>query len=156
VIYITAVLEILLIPKINIFILKNGNKIELDYSIAGNFEERLFNPIPFATLKSQLHQLISKSNVDKALLNISANLLIMLPMPILINACNQKIKGIFPLLLTLILIIMLEGMQYFIGRSCDIDDIFLNMFGASAGYLLYTQIIKSKSLHCTNKYQSLK
>lgn len=142
IIYITAVLEILIIPKINIFIMHGANGIELSYSIAGNFNEKMLNLIPFKTLHSQIDSLLYHGGVPHPLTNLTANLLIMLPMPILIHLTNHKIKGCIPLLITLAIIITVECIQYFIGRSCDIDDVILNMSGATIGYTIYTVIRK--------------
>ena len=42
-------------------------------------------------------------------------------------------------------VLLIEFEQYFIGRSADIDDFILNVFGALCGYLLYK--IANKLLH---------
>jgi len=148
VIYITAILEILIIPKINIFIIQNADGIELTYSVTGNFEEKVLNILPFATLQEQFKTIMYDETARHPWLNLTSNLLVMVPLPILINLINKNIKGAFPLLITFAVDIIIEEIQYYIGRSCDIDDIILNMLGA-AGYLSYI-FIKHK-IHRCNK-----
>lgn len=142
VIYITSLLEILIIPRINIFITFEPNNIDFDCSVAGHFEEHLINMVPFATLKSQFETLLFGGKDRYVILNLLANFFVLMPLPILINLSNSKIKGIYPLLISLAVTISIEFLQYFVGRSVDIDDVILNMTGAVIGYIIYIIIKK--------------
>lgn len=132
IIYIISVLEILLIPKLNILIYTENERLKFECIPIGNFSSRNINLIPFKTLKAQFS---GAGNHIKA--NLFANIMIMMPMPILIKLINKKIKNIFPLIITLIIIVIIEFIQYFIGRSCDIDDIILNFCGALISYSIF-------------------
>ena len=73
--------------------------------------------------------------------NVIGNILLFLPFGYLItdmvqskaNKCNPFIT----LILTSITSISIELIQLFIGRSFDIDDIILNIFGGLLGYIIY-------------------
>lgn len=156
VIYITSLLEILIIPNINITIIFEPNDIYFDCSAAGHFEEHLINMVPFATLKSQFETMIFGGKDRHVILNLLANFFVLMPLPIMINLSNRKIKGMYPLLISLATAITIEFLQYFVGRTVDIDDVILNMSGAVIGYIIYTIIKKilktkngSKKMNCS-------
>lgn len=46
------------------------------------------------------------------------------------------------MLITFVCVVLVECIQYFTGRTADIDDVILNMFGAVAGLLIYYIIVK--------------
>lgn len=135
VIYITAMFEILLIPKLNIFIYLENEKLKFECIPVGDFSSRHINLVPFKTLKEQI---LGLGNHIK--LNLAANIMIMMPLPILIKLTNKKIKNIYPLIITLIIIIIIEFIQYFLGRACDIDDLLLKLSGAFVSYSLFLLI----------------
>lgn len=95
------------------------------------------NFIPFHTLYQYFYS--TNVNVDDwgsvSLLNITANLLLFSPIgffvPILWKEKN-RLKTI--LLLGLLVTIFVESIQYFIGRSTDIDDVILNTVGVIIGF----------------------
>ncbi|MDQ1144038.1 glycopeptide antibiotics resistance protein [Bacillus sp. SORGH_AS 510] len=95
------------------------------------------NFIPFHTLYQYFYS--TNVNVDDwgsvSLLNITANLLLFSPIgffvPILWKEKN-RLKTI--LLLGLLVTTFVESIQYFIGRSIDIDDVILNTVGVIIGF----------------------
>ena len=73
--------------------------------------------------------------------NVIGNILLFLPFGYLITDMVQskanKCNPLITLLLTSITSISIESIQLFIGRSFDIDDIILNIFGGIIGYIIY-------------------
>lgn len=90
-------------------------------------EERL-NLIPFKTIAEQLN-----SDREMDYVNLLGNFLMMLPMPIFIKLHKPQYKNYTYLLIVFAVVITAETIQYFTGRSFDMDDIILNMVGASIG-----------------------
>lgn len=82
----------------------------------------------------------------KFIKNIVGNILIFIPFGFFASyyLTNRKISLIT--LVTLIVSACTEGLQYYLGRVFDIDDIILNIFGGFIGYLLYVGLsaIRSK------------
>lgn len=69
--------------------------------------------------------------------NVLGNVLIFVPFGYLIGSYVNP-KKIWPVIITTIITsITVEFVQLQIGRSFDIDDIFLNLIGAILGFLLY-------------------
>jgi glycopeptide antibiotics resistance protein len=70
-------------------------------------------------------------------LNVIGNILIFIPFGLFVgNYVNPK-KVSTPLLVTLVVSMSVEFIQLNIGRSFDVDDIILNVFGSMIGYFLY-------------------
>ena len=73
-----------------------------------------------------------------AVLNLSANLLLYCPLGFFLPVLWEKYKTFKKTLLAgLCVSAAVEVIQFFIGRSADIDDVFLNVIGVAIGYLLY-------------------
>ncbi|WP_412886825.1 VanZ family protein [Bacillus sp. 1P06AnD] len=74
-----------------------------------------------------------------SLLNLTANTLLFFPfgffLPLIWDTCNSFKRMLF---IVLIVTISVEILQFFIGRSTDIDDVILNTFGAIMGYGIYS------------------
>lgn len=136
--YIGLLISFLITYNLRIFLVENAGSPLDKIKIVGGFQ-KLINIIPFKTISEQLR---SHSRTDY--INIIVNLLIMIPFPIFIKHLNPKINVFFCLLITLIVVVIIEIIQYFIGRSCDIDDVILNMLGAGAGLYIYCVIKKHK------------
>ncbi len=69
--------------------------------------------------------------------NVLGNILIFVPFGYLIGTYVNP-KKIWPVIITTILTsVTVEFVQLKVGRSFDIDDIFLNLIGAIIGFLLY-------------------
>ena len=101
---------------------------------------RQYNIIPFHTIYGYLFTSNNfVSNWDKvSLLNLAANLALFMPFGFLLPLVSQNIKTYKKVLICgIILVLIIEFIQYFIGRSADVDDVILNMIGITLGYLFY-------------------
>lgn len=94
-----------------------------------------YNLIPLKSIKMQLKYM----NQTWAALNILANIILFIPygflLPFTYKKCRSFIKSISIIFFS-ILIIELFQLVTMLG-SFDVDDIILNVFGASVGYILY-------------------
>ncbi|EFK38722.1 MULTISPECIES: VanZ family protein [Peptoniphilus] len=137
--YLVVLAIILFTP--NSFISSHGIDLTNDhFNFVGNFKDRIsagnwgVNLIPFRTIKSY----IKYSGFLHSLINILGNVLIFLPLgyiiPIIYNRYKNFTKFIY---LTISISIFIEFIQFFIGRSVDIDDLILNTLGGILGYLYY-------------------
>lgn len=141
IVYVCAVAAILVIPKFEISIV-SFYPLKLDYKLAYKFaaeSERTVQLIPFATIRRQLFDWINPSGEQTyPLINLLANLFIMLPMPVFIKLIHSRMKVVNCLLITLGVTLFCEASQYFrAARACDIDDVILNTLGACIGMALY-------------------
>ena len=73
----------------------------------------------------------------KFMKNIVGNIVLFIPFGFFASYYINTRKAITPVIITLIVSLCVEGMQYHIGRIFDIDDILLNVFGGFIGYLLF-------------------
>ncbi len=76
--------------------------------------------------------------------NIVGNILLFVPMGYFSSYFLENKKVSTNILGCLIICICVEGMQYYIGRSFDIDDILLNVVGGFLGFLLYIALTAIK------------
>lgn len=74
--------------------------------------------------------------------NVVGNMLLFLPFGFFISYYLKCKKVWLPLILTLIASVSIETVQMVIGRVFDIDDILLNLFGGSLGFLCYYGLSK--------------
>ena len=74
---------------------------------------------------------------DKFMKNIVGNIVLFIPFGFFTSHYLNTKKAITPVIITLIVSACAEGMQYYLGRIFDIDDILLNVFGGFIGYLLF-------------------
>lgn len=87
------------------------------------------------------------------ILNVIGNIVIFIPFGYLISE-YIKSKKIWQLLITsLITSISVEFIQLNIGRSFDVDDIFLNVLGTIIGYLIY-KLFKKLQKHLPDFFKS--
>lgn len=130
--YIGAVFTLLITFHMSLSI---GNGIfEIETMSSG---EGKLNLIPFQTIIEQLN-----SDREMDFVNLLGNFLMMLPMPIFIKLHKPQYKNYACLLIVLAVIITAETIQYFTGRSFDMDDIILNMLGATIGLCLFNIVNK--------------
>ena len=73
----------------------------------------------------------------KFLTNIIGNILLFIPFGFFTSYYINTKKAIVPTLITLAVSLCAEGIQYYIGRVFDVDDIILNVLGGFLGYLLF-------------------
>ena len=107
--------------------------------ILGIKERRLLNLVPFKTIFAQL-----SSHSIRDLANLAVNAVIMMPFALLIKNLSPKTKNITCIIIIAAFTAGIEAVQYFIGRSCDIDDFLLNVGGAAIALIIYNKIKKSK------------
>lgn len=87
------------------------------------------------------------------MMNVVGNILIFVPFGYLISD-YIKSKNIWPILITsLVTSVSVEFIQLNIGRSFDVDDIFLNVLGTILGYILY-KLFKKLQKHLPDFFKS--
>lgn len=98
------------------------------------------NFVPFHTIRRYLKYSSSWENIT---VNIAGNIVMFLPwgmgLPLLWKK-NQKILKVT--FMSVLLPVVIEFLQLFIGRSVDIDDVILNFTGGMLGGLLYLVLVK--------------
>lgn len=139
--YIGALISILITRNMRMHLIDESGAIYLNVFL-GDITARKFNLIPFKTIAEQISYLLNGNAEYSPLTNLAGNLVLFLPMPILIKLSNKNIKGIFVILITLIVVVIFETMQYVTGRVADIDDVIFNMLGALIGLAFYCLIAK--------------
>lgn len=127
-----------ILPRYDFGILSDKGKIYLSVYFR---DEKLWNLVSFRTMIDQFTGNIN-ANPDEimqvAVLNLSANLLLYCPLGFFLPVLWEKYKTFKKTLLAgLCVSAAVEVIQFFIGRSADIDDVFLNVIGVAIGYLLY-------------------
>lgn len=73
----------------------------------------------------------------KFIKNIIGNIVLFIPFGFFASYYLKNKKMLTATVLTLIVSSTIEGVQYYIGRVFDIDDIILNVLGGIVGFLLY-------------------
>ena len=73
----------------------------------------------------------------KFIKNIMGNIVLFIPFGFFGCYYLKHKKIITPAILTFVVSLTIEGVQYYIGRVFDIDDIILNVLGGISGFLLY-------------------
>ena len=126
------------------FWIENGQlKFATGHFMSSNF-------IPFATIHNYIGQL--QGPIARiAFYNLAGNIVLFIPFGFFIPLLWQKFRSIGAMLMiSLCIPLFIEGTQYFIGRSSDIDDVLLNalaiLFGYGVYLLVYFMKIKQKWL----------
>lgn len=106
------------------------------------------NLIPFRTIAQQIAGEIGVNANDIALvaaLNLAANLLLFSPLGFFLPALWDKLISFKRTILAGVgIVVLIETIQFFIGRSADIDDVILNVVGIAVGHCIYRGV---KILH---------
>lgn len=78
--------------------------------------------------------------------NIIGNILIFVPLGYFASYYLTNIKASVIVIVSIIISLFTEGLQYYLGNSFDIDNLILNTIGGFLGYLLYVALnaIKGK------------
>ena len=76
----------------------------------------------------------------KFIKNIIGNIVIFIPFGFFVSHYLNTKKWFSPIIITLIVSACAEGIQYYIGRVFDVDDIILNVLGGFLGYLIFVAI----------------
>ncbi|CDZ75516.1 hypothetical protein ING2D1G_1378 [Peptoniphilus sp. ING2-D1G] len=137
--YIASISLFLFMP--NVYLASKGVDLTSEnFDFVGDFKDRIvqggwgINLVPFKTIKSYLKY----SEAFHAALNILGNVLIFVPMGFMLPLLYEDLRSYKKtLIFTMIICMLVETIQFFVGRSVDIDDLMLNVVGASIGYLVY-------------------
>ncbi len=81
----------------------------------------------------------------KFMKNIVGNIVIFIPLGFFASHYLNTKKWVSPVLISLIVSLCAEGIQYYIGRVFDVDDILLNVLGGFLGYLIFIALRAVKS-----------
>lgn len=81
----------------------------------------------------------------KFMKNVVGNIILFIPFGFLSSYFLNNKKASTMFLTSLIISFCAEGIQYYVGRVFDIDDIILNVLGSFLGYLLYIGITAIKN-----------
>lgn len=144
--YIAFLVIMLFTP--NSYIANSGiNLTNENFDFVGNFKDRInsgawgVNFVPFRTMKNY----IKYSGFLHTLTNIFGNILIFIPYGILLPEIFPKYRKMTKVfLLSFVTSFFVEFTQFFIGRSVDIDDLILNVFGSIIGYLIWKKFLRYK------------
>lgn len=113
------------------------------YNIAKSYWEEIkinINLIPFRTISEYLHLLVKRSNeylIFNAFINLFGNIAAFIPMGIFLPSLFRTVHRTLPFIIwSTLIIVSIECIQLFTLRGCcDIDDLLLNLFGATLGKL---------------------
>lgn len=121
----------------------SGSGIDLtseNFDFVGNFKDRIntgywgISLIPFATIKSY----IKYSGIFHALLNILGNVVLFIPIGFIFPLILIRYRDLKKIaVLSISISLFIEFIQFFVGRSCDIDDLILNFVGGIIGYTIF-------------------
>ena len=113
-------------------ILRDGNQM-----INGVYHS--VNLIPFKTIVEYIRR--SNTIVGISLTNVLGNILLFVPMgillPIVFRYCHKLLNS---LIIGAVISIMIETLQFFLGRNADIDDVLLNIAGTIVGFTVHYAI----------------
>ena len=86
--------------------------------------------------------------VDELLVEKIPNILLFIPLGFFIPMVYEKMRFLHKTLwISFLITFSVEFIQFFIGRSSDIDDIITNLFGAMIGYGVFHCFQKSLHFH---------
>ena len=118
-----------------------------NFDFVGNFKDRIssgawgVNLVPFRTIRNY----IKYSGFLHTMINIFGNIIIFVPFGILLAEIFPKTRNILKILgITFATSFFVEFIQFFIGRSVDIDDLILNLLGSVIGYFIWKKILRFK------------
>lgn len=132
----------------NSYIANSGiNLSNENFDFVGNFKDRIssgawgVNLVPFRTIRNY----IKYSGFLHTMINIFGNIIIFVPFGILLAETFPKTRNILKILgITFATSFFVEFIQFFIGRSVDIDDLILNLLGSVIGYFIWKKILRFK------------
>lgn len=132
----------------NSYIANSGiNLTNENFDFVGNFKDRItsgawgVNLVPFRTIKNY----IKYSGFLHTMINIVGNIIIFVPFGILVAEIFPKTRKFFNIfLISVCTSFFVEFIQFFIGRSVDIDDLMLNVCGSMIGYFIWKKFLRFK------------
>ena len=134
--YIAAVIKITIVPDVTLMWIPEEERFLFQIK-AGS--PRMPNLIPFQTILGFIRgetYVNENESVSVILKNLLGNLILLMPLGTLLPVIStgfRKVSIIFAF--GVVFAILIEVMQYFIGRVSDIDDVILNSTGIIFGYL---------------------
>lgn len=141
--YLAAMLAVLIVPNIHwSFSPAKGLKVWLTYA-----DWYALNLVPFKTLREQFAMLqadgLHSFDGLKMVLNLSANLFIFLPLPLLLRWNFKKIRWWQSLAAVFCSSLLIELIQYPLHRSSDVDDVLVNTLGGLLGCALCAVAVRA-------------
>lgn len=132
----------------NSYIANSGiNLSNENFDFVGNFKDRItsgawgVNLVPFRTIKNY----IKYSGFLHTMTNVMGNVIIFLPFGIFVAEIFPKARSLSKILaITFFTSFFVEFIQFFIGRSVDIDDLMLNVLGSVIGYFIWKKNLRFK------------
>ncbi|WP_431030445.1 VanZ family protein [Lysinibacillus sp. LZ02] len=105
---------------------------------------RTMNLVPFQTISSYGHQLFSGTYMNRiAFYNLTGNILLFIPFGMLLPLLWRPFRKIgWQITAAIVIPLFIEGTQYFIGRSTDIDDVILNAVSIYLGFVMTQWLLK--------------
>lgn len=98
-----------------------------------NSNYHLINVVPFKFMM-ETYDMGYRAMISQVISNMVMFIPIGLLLPIVFKKCREfKFTALYVFLFTF----SIELIQYFIGRSCDVDDIIMNFLGGVVGYGIY-------------------
>ena len=125
----------------NIFNIQN-----LNFDSLANYIDTSLNLTPFATIKLYINGLKAGNiSLGYFFINIFGNFLMLMPLSFFVPTLIKKINKFYKFLIFVILFaICIELLQIlFLTGSCDIDDVILNVLGASISYPIFLKVNKN-------------
>lgn len=144
--YVVVMALFLFMP--NLFISSHGFDLNKEhFDLVGDFKDRFSNGswgvniMPFKTIRNYIRY----ASTFNVFTNIFGNIAIFVPFGVLIPLIYKDIRNLKKVaLLSASFSLLIEIIQFFVGRSVDIDDLLLNTLGGIVGYLIYKYLIKKK------------
>ena len=144
--WIVAVFSVTLFPEVNLEIDAFTYMPSLQIRFRDT-ELSMLNIVPFKSILAAFtgggQEVSARDQLLSALINLAGNVFLFVPLGFLVPLTAQK-RSRFGVTVGVAAVLSagIETVQYFIGRSADIDDLLLNVFGAVVGFGLYAILRK--------------
>ena len=150
--YIVGICSVTLFPAIDCGIDSAASRLYISFRFRGK-EMGGLNLVPFKTILSEftgnIPELGEEDRLTVGLTNLIGSICLYLPIGFLLplsTACCKRFGSV--LIHAAALSCIIEILQVFIGRSADIDDVFLQLLGTAIGYGIWQAMVK---LTCKRK-----
>ncbi len=112
----------------------------------------MINLIPFVWVKETYTM-----GMRQMLSQLIMNIIMLIPVGFLLPIIFSQMRKFYRTVLCIALfILVIETIQYFIGRSADIDDLIMNTVGGMIGYAIYAVFNKCfKNMNCWKKAKAV-
>ena len=98
------------------------------------------NLVPIKTIWAYFSNATTSFERVRAVINIIGNVCLFIPIGFLFPIVSKKVSLKRFSIFILILILAIEVVQFYVGRSADVDDMILNSCGALLGYMIFNLI----------------